>query len=85
MNTISKIPDSTIQVYFPRSPINRSPHQTSWPSVLLSCTRCVLQLLALIVMKTAGYDSPLSYTILIIIPFCIIVEIDGSEISLYTA
>ena len=28
-------------------------------------------------MKTALYDSPLSYTILIIIPFCIIVEIDG--------
>ena len=38
-----------------------------------------------IVHYDTGYDSPLSYTILIIIPFCIIVEIDGSEISLYTA
>ena len=36
-----------------RSPINRSPRQTSWPSARLSCTWCVLQLLAFsIVMKT---------------------------------
>ena len=103
MNTISKIPDSTIQVYFPH-PVPQSYQSISLPDFLALCPS-ITKLYVVRLAAAIAFDShelrPLgttaTYTVIPgggggggggwVYRTCItsIVEIDGSEISLYTA
>ena len=80
MNTISKILYNCTG-----HPVPQSYQSISPPDFMALCPSKLYAVRFAAASFNSHEDGRVRQPLLIIIPFCIIVEIDGSEISLYTA